>query len=46
MIEGFEPNAVVLLNLVSPKEKFFGVLRSLSAAGNGVLIELSEKIAE
>lgn len=33
MIEGFEPNALVILNLVSPKEKFFGVLRSLSAAG-------------
>lgn len=33
MIEGFEPNALVLLNLVNPKEKFFGVLRSLSAAG-------------
>lgn len=33
MIEGFEPNALVILNLVNPKEKFFGVLRSLSAAG-------------
>ncbi len=33
MIEGFEPNALVLLNLVNPKEKFFGVLRALSAAG-------------
>lgn len=33
MIEGFEPNALVLVNLVNPKEKFFGVLRALSAAG-------------
>ena len=33
MIEGLEPNSLVILNLVSPKEKFFGVLRSLSAAG-------------
>lgn len=33
MIEGFEANARVLLNLVNPKEKFFGVLRALSAAG-------------
>jgi hypothetical protein len=33
MIEGFEKNALVILNLVNPKEKFFGVLRSLSAAG-------------
>ena len=33
MIEGFEPNALVLLNLVNPKEKFYGVLRALSAAG-------------
>ncbi|HEY0370832.1 MAG TPA: hypothetical protein VGD79_02465 [Thermoanaerobaculia bacterium] len=33
MIEGFESNSVVLLNLVNPKEKFFGVLRALSAAG-------------
>ena len=33
MIEGFEPNALVIVNLVNPKEKFFGVLRSLSAAG-------------
>ena len=33
MIEGFEPNSLLILNLVSPKEKFFGVLRSLSAAG-------------
>jgi hypothetical protein len=33
MIEGFEENALVLVNLVQPKEKFFGVLRSLTAAG-------------
>ena len=33
MIEGFEPNALVLLNLVNPKEKFYGVLRARSAAG-------------
>jgi hypothetical protein len=33
MIEGFETSALVIVNLVNPKEKFFGVLRSLSAAG-------------
>ena len=33
MIEGFDSNSLVLLNLVNPKEKFFGVLRALSAAG-------------
>jgi len=33
MIEGFEPSALVLVNLVNPKEKFFGVLRALSPAG-------------
>ena len=33
MIEGFAPNALVILNLISPKEKFFGVLRALSPAG-------------
>jgi hypothetical protein len=33
MIEGFEPNALVIVNLVNPREKFFGVLRALSAAG-------------
>lgn len=33
MIEGFDPQALVIVNLVNPKEKFFGVLRSLSAAG-------------
>ena len=33
MIEGFEPSALVIINLVNPKEKFFGALRSLSPAG-------------
>lgn len=33
MIEGFAPSAVVIVNLVNPKEKFFGILISLSAAG-------------
>jgi hypothetical protein len=33
VIEGFETNSLVLMNLVNPKEKFFGVLRALSAAG-------------
>ena len=33
MIEGFGPNSLVIVNLVNPKEKFFGVLRALSAAG-------------
>ena len=33
MIEGFDAHSLVILNLVNPKEKFFGVLRSLSAAG-------------
>lgn len=33
MIEGLPENAIVIVNLVSPKEKFWGVLRSLSAAG-------------
>lgn len=33
MIEGFEPNSLVIVNLVQPKEKFFGVLRALSPAG-------------
>ena len=33
MIEGFELNALVIANLVNPKEKFFGVLRALSPAG-------------
>ncbi|MGZ7079212.1 MAG: hypothetical protein ACXVJT_07360 [Thermoanaerobaculia bacterium] len=33
MIEGFETSALVIVNLVNPKEKFFGVLKSLSSAG-------------
>jgi hypothetical protein len=33
MIEGFEQSALVIVNLVNPKEKFFGILNSLSAAG-------------
>ncbi|HXG57910.1 MAG TPA: hypothetical protein VNL91_02715 [Thermoanaerobaculia bacterium] len=33
MIEGFEASSLVIVNLVNPKEKFFGVLSSLSAAG-------------
>lgn len=33
MIEGFDPQSLVILNLINPKEKFFGVLKALSAAG-------------
>jgi hypothetical protein len=33
MIEGFEPQSLLIVNLVNPKEKFFGMLRGLSAAG-------------
>jgi len=33
VIEGFAKDALVILNLVNPKEKFFGVLNALSAAG-------------
>ena len=33
MIEGFEKSSLVIVNLVNPKEKFFGILNSLSAAG-------------
>jgi hypothetical protein len=33
MIEGFEPKSLVIVNLVNPKEKFFGFLNALSAAG-------------
>ena len=33
MIEGFEKNALIVINLVNPKEKFFGVLLALSPAG-------------
>lgn len=33
MIEGLPENAIVIVNLVNPKEKFWGVLRSISGAG-------------
>jgi len=33
MIEGFEPSSLVIVNLVTPKEKFFGALKALSPAG-------------
>ena len=33
MIEGFEPQSLIIVNLVNPKEKFFGVLGALSPAG-------------
>jgi hypothetical protein len=33
MIEGFDPSSLVIVNLVNPKEKFFGVLVALSPAG-------------
>lgn len=33
MIEGFEEGSLVIANLVTPKEKFFGVLIALSPAG-------------
>lgn len=33
MIEGFDENSLVIVNLVQPKEKFFGLLRALTAAG-------------
>jgi hypothetical protein len=33
MIEGFERHALVIVNLVNPKEKLFGMLLSLSPAG-------------
>jgi hypothetical protein len=33
MIEGFEPASLVIVNLITPKEKFFGLLRALSSAG-------------
>lgn len=33
MIEGFEERSLVIVNLINPKEKFFGMLRALSAAG-------------
>ena len=33
MIEGFEPSSRIILNLVNPREKFFGILGALSPAG-------------
>ncbi|HJT17209.1 MAG TPA: hypothetical protein VJ853_07470 [Thermoanaerobaculia bacterium] len=33
MIEGFEEGSLVIANMVTPKEKFFGVLIALSPAG-------------
>jgi hypothetical protein len=33
MIEGFDLSSLVIVNLVNPKEKFFGMLTSLSPAG-------------
>ena len=33
MIEGFDSSSLVIMNLVNPKEKFFGVLIALSPAG-------------
>ena len=33
MIEGFEPDALIIVNLVNPREKFFGQLTALSPAG-------------
>lgn len=32
-LEGFRRNSIVIVNLVNPKEKFWGVLRSLSPVG-------------
>lgn len=42
MMEGFPPQAIVILNLVNPKEKFWGMLLSLSPVGvtlRGINIE-------
>lgn len=32
-VEGFDEGAIVIVNLVNPKEKFWGVLRSLTPVG-------------
>lgn len=48
MNEELQPNAVVLLNLVNPKEKFWGVLRSITAVGvtlRGINIDSFEEWA-
>jgi len=33
MIEGFPSGSLVIVNLINPKEKFFGILSALSPAG-------------
>jgi hypothetical protein len=33
MPEGLEQDALVIVNLVNPKEKFFGILKGLTTAG-------------
>jgi hypothetical protein len=33
MSEDFGPNSVIIANLVNPKEKFWGILRSMNAVG-------------
>jgi hypothetical protein len=33
MIEGFDTASLVIVNLINPKEKFFGLLAALSPAG-------------
>lgn len=33
MIEGFDRDSLIIVNLVNPKEKFFGILTALSPAG-------------
>lgn len=33
MIEGFDAHSLIIVNLVNPREKFFGLLTSLSPAG-------------
>src|SRR5687767_13779657 len=43
--DGFAPGSIVIVNLVNPKEKFWGVLRSLSPVGitiRGINIESFE----
>lgn len=44
-VDGFAPGSIVIINLVNPKEKFWGVLRSLSPVGmtiRGINIESFE----
>jgi hypothetical protein len=33
MIEGFQPTSTIIVNLVNPREKVFGILLALSPAG-------------